>query len=128
MLGRAVTRSSLRFGYSARKTMLESSGSVGVLFNGQAPSRSFQPRAVYRFNVSKACEAVEVELAEKEPTTETIKKEIPKERRELLESLFLKSGASDFDTSITCEHLQQTLVDIVEGQHDSVTQQIIEKV
>lgn len=69
-----------------------------------------------------------IELAEEEPTSKVIKKEIPRERLELLQSLFLKSGAENFEATITCEHLQQTLIDIVEGQHDSVTQQIIEKV
>jgi len=53
---------------------------------------------------------------------------IPKARLELLQGLFLKSGANNFDTPITCEHLERTLLELVEGEHDPVTRQIIKKI
>jgi len=50
------------------------------------------------------------------------------ERLELLQGLFLSSGADDFDSSITCKHLENTLLKLVGGEEDPVTHEIIHKI
>lgn len=130
MLG-GITRSGCRFVTSLRNCYSVGGSSCKIISNDYKHA-TLQNQIPHKYTTIRSfCTSAAtktVELAESEPTTETVKKPIPTERLELLQSLFLKSGAKNFESQITCEHLQQTLIDLVDGQHDSVTRQIIEKV
>ena len=53
---------------------------------------------------------------------------LSKKRQEMLGGLFLSSGAPNFETCITCDHLENTLLRIVGGQSDPVTKDVIHRV
>ena len=65
--------------------------------------------------------------AKGEPISMLNSAELSQERMGLLQGLFLSSGAKGFESSITCQHLEDTLLKIVGGEEDPVTHEIIQK-
>lgn len=60
--------------------------------------------------------------------TEEWQETLSPQRLDLLQGLFLNSGATGFEDSISCHHLEKTLVQLVGAQNDTVTKNVIHRV